>query len=226
MSVACVRAVSDDDTPILELRQYAMRPGRRDELIEIFERELIVPQEEMGAIVHGQFCDLDDPDRFVWLRGFASMRSRPDALTRFYTSDIWRRHRDAVNDTLVDSDDVLLLRPAQPGSGLARSQSRRSAADDGGLIVAAIHCNQGDAFPDLDEGSVAGGSFLGRYVTEPAPNNYPPLPVREGEDVAVWLAAFADRERGVRFAEAHPRRTGAVQVLKLAPTPRSALRAR
>jgi hypothetical protein len=214
------------DIPILELRQYTMKPGRRDELIEIFEREFILPQEEMGAIVVGQFHDLADPDRFVWLRGFSSLRSRPDALTGFYTSDLWRARRDAVNDTLVDSDDVLLLRAARPGSGLRKAASRRSAGGDDGVIVAAVHQRDEDgATPDVAAISAAGGSLLGTYVTETGPNNYPPLPIREGEDLAVWLAAFADRERGARFADAQARRAGAVQVLELAPTARSALRA-
>ena len=218
--------MSDDaDTPILELRQYAMKRGRRDELIEIFERDLAAPLEERGSIVHGQFRDLDDPDRFVWLRGFTSMRSRRDALTSFYTSDLWYRHRDAVNDTLVDSDNVLLLRPARPGSGLASPAPRPVAADDGGMIVAAIHRNEDDASPDRAEVAAAGGTLLGSYVTGQEPNNYPPLPIRAGEDLAVWLVAFADRERGARYAEAQARRGGAVQVLRLAPTSRSALRA-
>jgi hypothetical protein len=215
----------DADTPILELRQYAMKRGRRDELIEIFERDLAAPLEKRGSIVHGQFRDLDDPDRFVWLRGFTSMRSRRDALTSFYTSDIWYRHRDAVNDTLVDSDNVLLLRPLRPGSGLASPAPRPVTADDAGMIVAVIHRNEDGASPDREEVAVAGGTLLGSYVTEQRPNNYPPLPIREGEDLAVWLVAFADRERGARYAEAQAARGGAVQVLRLAPTSRSALRA-
>jgi hypothetical protein len=213
------------DIPVLELRQYATKPGRRDELIEIFERELSVPLEEMGSIVHGQFRDVDNADRFVWLRGFTSMRSRPDALTSFYTSDIWYRHREAVNDTLVDSDNVLLLRPMRPGSGLGSAEARPSGADDGGLIVAAIHRNEDDASPDLAEVAEAGGSLLGSYVTDRGPNNYPRLPIREGEDLTVWLVAFADRERGARYADAQARRGTAVQVLRLAPTSRSALQA-
>jgi hypothetical protein len=221
-----VHTVEDaTDIPVLELRQYAMKPGRRDELIEIFERELIVPLEEMGSIVHGQFRDLDDPDRFVWLRGFTSMRSRPDALSSFYTSDIWYRHREAVNDTLVDSDNVLLLRPMRPGSGLETASSRPSSADGGGLIVAAIHRNDNEASPDLAEVAEAGGSPLGSYVTDRGPNNYPRLPIREGEDLAVWLVAFVDGERGERYADAQAGRATAVQVLRLAPTSRSALQA-
>ncbi|MGW5696152.1 NIPSNAP family protein, partial [Streptomyces asiaticus] len=68
---------------VIELRQYTLRPGRRDELIELFDREFIETQEETGMLVLGQFRDLDEPDRFVWLRGFEDMAVRHDALTAF-----------------------------------------------------------------------------------------------------------------------------------------------
>ena len=35
--------------------------------------------------VIGQFRDLDNPDSFVWLRGFADMESRRKALGAFYS---------------------------------------------------------------------------------------------------------------------------------------------
>ena len=70
--------------PILELRQYTLRPGRRDDLIALFETELIAPQEAAGMALVGQFRDVNDPDRFVWFRGFPDMRARAEALGRFY----------------------------------------------------------------------------------------------------------------------------------------------
>jgi quinol monooxygenase YgiN len=61
---------------VLELRQYTLRPGQRDVLVELFERELVETQEAVGMAVAGTFRDLDDPDRFVWVRGFPDMESR------------------------------------------------------------------------------------------------------------------------------------------------------
>src|SRR6185503_1371484 len=71
-------------SPILELRMYALHPGRRDELIKLFEREFIESQEAVGMQVIGQFHDLDDPDQFVWLRGFNDMSVRAQSLPAFY----------------------------------------------------------------------------------------------------------------------------------------------
>ena len=53
---------------VVELRQYTLHPGRREELIALFDGFLVEPQEELGMRVLGQFPDVDDPDRFVWVR--------------------------------------------------------------------------------------------------------------------------------------------------------------
>src|SRR5262249_58634770 len=74
-------------------------------------------QEACGMTILGQFRDLDRPDRFVWLRGFDDMASRAEALRRFYTGPVWRANADAANATMIDSDDVLLLRPATAAPG-------------------------------------------------------------------------------------------------------------
>src|SRR4051812_35757026 len=66
------------DCKVIELRQYTLHPGKRDVLVELFDREFIEPQEALGMRVIGQFRDLDHPDRFVWLRGFKDMASRPN----------------------------------------------------------------------------------------------------------------------------------------------------
>ena len=99
---------------VIELRQYTLHPGQRDTLIDLFEREFVQPQRAAGIQLLGRYRDLDRPDRFVWLRGFADMAARPAALAAFYDGPVWRAHRDAANATMIDSDDVRLLRPALP----------------------------------------------------------------------------------------------------------------
>ena len=61
---------------VVELRRYTLHPGTRDTLIELFDREFVETQEVLGMQVLGTFRDLDDPDQFVWLRGFESMAVR------------------------------------------------------------------------------------------------------------------------------------------------------
>ncbi|MDR0184468.1 NIPSNAP family protein [Lysobacter arvi] len=244
------RPVHEDN--VIELRQYTMRPARRDELIELFEREFIESQEAVGMHVIGQFRDLDAPDRFVWLRGFADMAVRAEALTGFYGGPTWKRHREAANATMIDSDDVLLLRPARTGAGFAPPSKPRDPHDAGssrGLIEAGIcllDAPAEDGFLARFERDLAprlhaaGAELIGLYVTEPSANTFPRLPVREGEPVLVWFARFDDVHAHHRYeaalladdawreAVAQSLLHGLTQPpqrLRLSPTARSELRA-
>src|SRR3546814_13617556 len=69
---------------VLELRQYTLRPHTRDTLIALFDSTFVESQEAVGMSVLGQFRDLDDPERFVWLRGFPDMARRPASLAAFF----------------------------------------------------------------------------------------------------------------------------------------------
>src|SRR2546425_9528312 len=70
--------------PIVEFRQYTLHRGKRDVLIDLFDREFIEPQEALGMKIIGQFRDVDNRNRFVWLRGFRDIASRAQALQDFY----------------------------------------------------------------------------------------------------------------------------------------------
>ncbi|WP_327071321.1 NIPSNAP family protein [Kitasatospora sp. NBC_01302] len=178
------RRIADALMSIVELRQYTLRPGARDTLIDLFEREFVTGQQAVGITVGGRFRDLDDPDRFVWLRGFPDMATRERALHAFYYGPVWQEHRQAANATMLDSDDVLLLR----GPGF-------TAPDSSGPVVATI-CHPLDtaAFADHFERQLrpelaALTPPLAVHRTEHAENTFPALPVRAGEDVLVWFTA-------------------------------------
>src|SRR5207253_10536923 len=111
--------------PVVELRQYILHPGKRDVLIDLFDREFIETQEALGIKIIGQFRDLDHPDRFVWLRGFGDMTSRAKALTDFYGGAVWNAHRGAAQPTMLDADNGLLLPPARPTSAASPDNSNR-----------------------------------------------------------------------------------------------------
>ncbi len=238
-------------SPILELRMYILHPGRREKLIRLFESEFIEPQEAVGMQVIGQFYDLDDPDRFVWLRGFPDMPARAEALHAFYDGPIWKAHRDAANATMIDSDNVLLLRLPHGDCGFSFKGSKRpplgSRAKQNGFVVATIYYFDepvsSDFFryfentikPTLME---TGASILSYFITEDSPNTFPQLPVRESESVFVWFAGFSDqdayRNHLSRLRESKRWKeeiesflkeniTGKPEVLRLTPTPRSRL---
>lgn len=231
----------------VELRQYLMHSRRRDTLIELFDREFLETQEEAGMTVIAQFRDLDRPNVFTWFRGFSGMAARAEALAAFYDGPVWARHRDAANATLISSDDVLLLRPARPGSGLHPGGRAPAGAgeDPPGIVVATIYPLPEPAaagFTDFFERIVAprlaatGARPFAMLETEPGANTFPRLPVREGEHVFVWLARFADAAAHERAAAALARDLpwmlevqpalqrhliAPAEVLRLGPTARS-----
>ncbi|WP_256096761.1 NIPSNAP family protein [Streptomyces agglomeratus] len=239
--------------PVVELRQYTLHAGQRDVLIDLFDRELVEPQEAVGMPVLGQFRDLDDPDRFVWLRGFEDMPRRAEALQSFYGGPVWQAHRDRANATMADSDDVLLLRPASARGGFpapvgARRPHGERAASPPSLMLATIwHGNApfDAAFVEFFERQVrpvlagTGAEPLAYLQSEHAPNTFPALPVRTNEEVFVWFARFTDeghmddhlnrlQHSGRWHDEVLPTLSktlaGTPQRLRLAPTERSMLR--
>lgn len=238
--------------PIVELRQYTLRAGQRDALIDLFDREFVETQEAVGVTLLGQFRDLDDPDRFVWLRGFPDMPRRARALGDFYGGPVWRAHRDRANATMVDSDNVLLLRPVSachgfPAPASARPPIGRTAPPPSLVLATLWHADRpfDGAFTDFFDTGVRpvlaehGAAPLACLTSEYAENTYPALPVRTGEHVFVWFARFPSPahldEHLYRLDHSQPWRERVLpalsarlarvpQRLRLAPTARSLLR--
>jgi len=238
--------------PVVELRQYTLRPGQRDVLIDLFDRELLESQEAAGMAIVGQFRDLDDPDRFVWIRGFPSMPSRARALASFYGGPVWKAHRAQANATMIDSDNVLLLRPVTARSDFPAPSGGRlpvghSPAGPSRILVTLYHRDQpfDQAFADFFDRQArpvliaTGATPLACLQTEHAENTFRALPVRAGENVFVWLARFPSAAhlsshlhqiecsghwRDHVLPALSAMTTGAPQQLRLASTTRSLLR--
>jgi hypothetical protein len=238
--------------PIVELRQYTLRRGQRDVLISLFDREFVETQEAVGMAILGQFRDLDNHDRFVWLRGFRDMPSRAGALRRFYGGRAWKAHGKQANATMVDSDNVLLLRPATARSGFPADPAARPPAGcttpPSSVILATLYHRDrpfDGGFADFFGREVSpvlsetGAEPLACLQTEHAENTFPALPVRTGENVFIWFARFP----GLTHLDVHQHRlerssawqdrvlpalsaalTTAPQQLRLTPTARSLLR--
>ena len=153
---------------LLELRRYRLRPGARDTLVELFARELVEPQRQVGLQILGWFDDVDEPDHFVWLRGYPtrSAEARAASLTAFYGGPVWRAHREAANATMLDSDDVHLLEASDSGPVRLPDLGRQLR-----LTVLPLH-----------DGPLPPGAL----VTSSVPNLFPALPVHD-EHVAVIL---------------------------------------
>jgi hypothetical protein len=161
---------------------------------------------------------------------------------------------------MLDSDNVLLLRPAAAGGGFADATPvpppvtpspaplpptpalapmPPGAPPAGhGLLVATLYypfpAHDAAAAQDLADTfardgapalAAAGAPALAAFVTNAEPNNFPRLPVREGEAVLVTFQAFADIAAYERYRaqgttpwwRGHVLK-GAPEVRRLAPT--------
>lgn len=243
-------AVSERFSPVVELRQYTLHPGRRDTLIDIFDHHLVESQEETGMKIIGQFRDLDRPDYFVWMRGFDGMEARRQSLEAFYNGPVWAKHKDAANATMIDSDDVLLLRPAWPDAGFDLAGARRPSPGDKAvdsrserILVAAIHHilpgkkQEFSALYRREAMPLAAGRLIAAFISEHAENTFSRLPVRADENVFVALRVFdtvgehaastarlaASPEWQAFAAGAGKLETRPAETLRLTPTSRSLL---
>jgi len=218
-------------TPIVELRRYTFRPGRRDAFVELFETRFIESQEAVGARVLGSFEIDGVPDQLVWLRGFTHMDARRHALEAFYASPLWRFHRAACNATLLDNDDVHLLRAIVPAGGIPLAARRpapgeKKPARPYRLLLSELRAPEALAGYHLELRRLlrkAGAEPLASLGTLAAENNYPSLPVWRHRTVHMALlpgeAPLPELPRQLRGLL----RT-APESLVLRPTPRSLLR--
>lgn len=217
-------------------------------MIELFDREFVETQEACGMRILGQFRDEDDPDRFVWIRAFTGMEERAAALTAFYLDgDVWRQHAPAARETMVDTDNAMLLRPLS-GFETDGERPRPGATVLPRSRLTANVCYLGKPadveFVELFEERIrpiltgTGAPPVAWFATEAAPNTFPQLPVRTGEHVFAWFTRFdstdeRDKHR-VRleaepgWRELQPVLSGhfaaPMEALRLAPTSRSLLR--
>lgn len=229
----------------VEFRQYTLRGGQRETLVSLFEKEFVTPLNDAGCFVRGIFRDLDDPDRFVWIRGFSDMSSRKRALETFYGGPVWQSHKAAANATMIDSDNVLLLRPAEMERVATAPILRTQGA--GGIYAAMIYYLNGASSTEfvsfyrtaIRPRLVALGAVPRMELqTETAANNFPRLPVREREEVFLWIGRWSGAAELQAFLERWTKQSGwrdsAVasvmpalmrkpEILRLAPTARSEL---
>ncbi|THK36480.1 NIPSNAP family protein [Ensifer sp. MPMI2T] len=233
---------------VFELRRYRLLENGREALISLFDREFVETQEALGMRIEGEFRDLDDPDAFVWVRSFRDMEARTKALESFYSSPVWKEYGPTANETMRNSDNVLLLKSAgsvQPfARNLQRSQEVERPQATGLVVVNTCSLAPGTeedfaryfndkALPVMQETEARIDAVL---VAERSVNGFPRLPVREGETVLVWFECHKNEESAARYQErlrrnviwtdeVYPRIDGQcwrrIEVARLTPTSRS-----
>jgi hypothetical protein len=227
-----------------------MRPLARDSFIDNFEAHYLEEIERFGAIVMGLFRVLDEPDRFVWLRGFPDIGRRAPSLRAFYASDVWKRHGPISVALFRRPLTVRLLRPLEhtdltAGRTLASTLSAfgtgTCSVETGVVVVDIFSAAQPQArdelanilrssFPSLD-GDVS--EVRGLLVAEEQEDSWEEAVIRDSREV-ILVTVHRDPAATERHREAVANVTGQVGIeltgppvaLTLLPTMRSPMRYR
>ena len=93
---------------IVEVRSYRIKPGCRAEFIEFFETRAVPALRAHGMKVIGPLLDVENPNKFVWLRGFPSLEERDRMKEAFYEGELWKNELERVAMPMLDSYDVIL----------------------------------------------------------------------------------------------------------------------
>jgi heme-degrading monooxygenase HmoA len=93
---------------IVEVRSYKVAAGRRKEFIQFFETRAIQAQRACGMKIIGPLLDLEDPDKFVWLRSFPSLKERERMKNALYEGELWKGELEAIAMPMLESYDSVL----------------------------------------------------------------------------------------------------------------------
>ncbi|SFF99121.1 NIPSNAP protein [Duganella sp. CF458] len=187
-----------DTYPVIEFRRYTTVEGGQAAFSRYFETLFPEAFQQLGALALGQFTERGNPNSFLWMRGFTSWEQRAVANAAFYYGPVWREHKATLNGLMTDSDNVLLLRPLRPGSGVPVMPAVDPVMEPDGAqgeavaILCTVKPGQLDRFVELAEPAFAawnkaGWRDAGILVTLDMPNNFPQLPVRGDGPHLVWL---------------------------------------
>jgi hypothetical protein len=81
---------------IVEVRTYTIAEGLRQRFLLLFETRTRPLQQSLGIDVAGPWLDVENADRFVWLRAFPSMAERERMKQALYEGPEWTGELEAI----------------------------------------------------------------------------------------------------------------------------------
>jgi hypothetical protein len=93
---------------IVEVRKYTIKTGLRAKFIEFFETRAVPAMREVGMEIVGPLLDVENPDVFVFLRGFPSLEERDRMKKEFYEGELWINELEAIAMPMLERYEVIL----------------------------------------------------------------------------------------------------------------------
>ena len=178
---------TDKFPKVIELRNYLLKPNKREEFAAYFAKNFVDSQNIIGGNVLGQFFVSDLPDNFFWVRGFENMKVRSRFLPEFYYGEVWEKFGGDANKMMIDSDNVYLLKPLNSKQIFRKSETMTIDfffAADGKLdeLTGLIQ-------KKLDQSTQAEFSL---WKSELSENDFPRLPAFQDENLLVLISVFTN----------------------------------
>lgn len=108
-------------SPVIEVRTYRAKPGKRTELLKIVREQAFPIQRRLGMKLIGPLPATEDEVSFVWLRAFPDEASRAPLKSAFYDGPGWTGELEAKVMPLLDHygavvvEDTVGIWDAWPG---------------------------------------------------------------------------------------------------------------
>lgn len=93
---------------IVEVRKYTIKTGLRAKFIEFFETRSVPAMLEVGMEIAGPLLDVENPDVFLFLRGFPSIEERDRMKKEFYEGKLWVNELEAIAMPMLEKYEVIL----------------------------------------------------------------------------------------------------------------------
>ena len=93
---------------IVEVWSYRIKPGRRAEFIQFFETRAVPALRSHGMKILDPLLDIENPNKFVWLRSFPSLDERDRMKNDFYDGKLWKNELEAIAMPMLKSYDAIL----------------------------------------------------------------------------------------------------------------------
>ncbi len=193
---------ANQNIKVLELRNYLVRHGRRDDFINLFEDNFVGSQNILGGYILGQFRVKGADDNFFWIRGFRDMPARYKFLNDFYYgSPSWKQHKAEANSMLLNNDNVHLLKPLNLKGDSNDAESSFNAnwfGQEKGIAVVDFYTSntKRDKLIEfvkkkyaaiLNASKIENASF---WTSETTPNDFTGLPVFQDKNLLVQITFY------------------------------------
>jgi hypothetical protein len=234
------------DFPVIEFRRYTIKEGRREAFTQYFDTYFPEAFQQLGTIVSASMLERKNQSGFIWIKGFHTLDERAVLNGSFYFSSVWNEHRSTMTDLIANADNVMLLGPLRPETGVpvlgAVDPVKEPRGAQGVVVVQVFSVKSGRMEDFAREAEPVFASFratkareAGVLVTLDVKNNFPLLSFRTDGPFLVWIGLLENNkaletdfmpvaERSLGKLNATGLLREAPELIILDPTPRSRLR--